>query len=101
MTQKQLILALIKEDLVNTHLVCGLDALGLDSGKYFLRLNEIIFSLLKISDEDFMDTYIKKSRAVRHIDICENSKQLDVLVLRLYNMLFKKSKSLNKKLLLI
>lgn len=65
MSQKELIISLIKDDLTITHLVLGLDALGLDANRYYLHLNETIFCLLEIAPdrEDVFEHY-------RTINIC-------------------------------
>ena len=77
MTKKELIISLIKDDLTNIRLISGLETLGLDSGKYYLSLSEIIFSIMGISDENIYKKYLKMSNAVMRIDIFEHPKKLN------------------------
>ena len=55
MKNKQLILSLIKDDLVNAKLVYSLNALGLNASSYFLHLSETVFQLLKIKEDERSD----------------------------------------------
>lgn len=50
MNNKELIVSLIKDNLINTRLVHGLDLLGLDSGNYHIHLSQTIFNLIGIED---------------------------------------------------
>lgn len=70
-SQKELIISLIKDNLTNTHLVNGLDLLGMDSANYYLYLSETIFKLvgITIEDEDFFEEYMDECRTVNNIDI--------------------------------
>ena len=51
MDQKELIITLIKDHLVNTRLIQGLQSLGFYSDSYHLHLGDLIFKLIGISDE--------------------------------------------------
>ena len=90
--EKELITGLIKDDLTNIRLVKGLEALGLDSGRYYLRLSEIVFLIMGISDEGFYEKYLQKCNTVMRIDIFEHPGKLDELTLKLYTILLRKSK---------
>ena len=48
---KNLILSLIKDDLVYSQLLHGLADLGFDTSDYYLNLNEAIFALAGLSQE--------------------------------------------------
>jgi len=89
MTEKELILSLIKDDLTNIRLVHGLDLLGLDSGNYYLHLSETIFKLIGITidDTDFFEEYMDECRTVNNIDIFKHPELLNSLALSLYNKL--------------
>ena len=50
--QKQLIVSLIKDDLIHTKLIYGLEALGLNALDYHLHLSETVFELLGIPDDE-------------------------------------------------
>ena len=89
MREKELILSLIKDDLINVRLVYGLEKLGLDSGNYYLHLSETIFKLIGITadDEDFFERYMDECKTVLNISIFEHPELLNSLVLSLYNKL--------------
>lgn len=92
---KELILSLIKDDLVNVRLVHGLEKLGLDSGDYYLHLSETIFKLIGITadDEDFFEEYMDECKTVNNIDIFKHPELLNSLALSLYNKLTEEYKS--------
>lgn len=87
--KKELILSLIKDDLINVRLVHGLEKLGLDSGNYYLHLSETIFKLIGITvdEEDFFEQYMDECKTVVNINIFEYSELLNSLALSLYNKL--------------
>ncbi|MDP1746410.1 MAG: hypothetical protein Q8L90_12580 [Bacteroidota bacterium] len=89
MLQKDIIINLIKDDLINTRLVYGLEKLGLNAGNYYLHLNETIFKLAGIKEEkeDFFEKYIEECRKVHNIDIFNNPELLNNMALYLYNEL--------------
>ncbi|OFY86671.1 MAG: hypothetical protein A3F72_15655 [Bacteroidetes bacterium RIFCSPLOWO2_12_FULL_35_15] len=95
MTEKELVISLIKDDLTNIRLVHGLDLLGLDSGNYYLHLSETIFKLIGITidDADFFEEYMDESRTVNNIDIFKHPELLNSLALSLYGKLMEEYKS--------
>lgn len=52
---KNLLLSLIKDDLVHTRLLNGLSELGFDTADYYQNLNEAIFSVAGFSHEQVND----------------------------------------------
>jgi hypothetical protein len=50
-TQKELVIQLIKDNLINNRLIKGLNDLGFHSNDYHLHLSDIIFKLIGIDDE--------------------------------------------------
>ncbi len=92
---KKEIISLIKDDLVHIRLVYGLEKLDLNAGSYYLHLNETIFKLAGINEnnEDFTDMYIEKCRKVYNTDILKSPKLLDKMALSLYNELKKEYKA--------
>lgn len=92
---KELILSLIKDDLINVRLVHGLEKLGLASGEYYLHLSETIFKLVGITvdDEDFFEDYMDECKTVNNIDIFKHPELLNSLTLSLYNKLVEEYKS--------
>lgn len=99
LSKKDLIISLIKDDLVNVRLVHGLDKLGLDSGNYYLHLSETIFKLvgITIDDEDFFEQYMDECKTVVNINIFEYHELLDTLAQALYKKLIEKSQSHEKQ----
>ena len=92
---KELILSLIKDDLINVRLVHGLEKLGLDSGNYYLHLSETIFKLVGITvdDENFFEEYMDECKMVVNINIFEHPELLNGMALSLYNKLIEEYKS--------
>jgi len=95
---KKLILSLIKDDLINYHLVTGLEALGFDASHYTLFLSETIFDLIGINADDDIEQealyklYLGLFKKVRKIDLTENTPQLDNLALEVYTALIARRK---------
>ena len=88
LTNKKLILSLIKDDLINTKLVNGLDALGLNAQDYFLHLSDTIFKLMDIRDtkkgEKLFEHYLDLKDNVRFIDSVKSHEAFDDLALAIY-----------------
>ena len=95
--EKELIISLIKDDLINVRLVHGLEKLGLDSGHYYLHLSETIFKLIGITleDEAFFEEYMDECRTVNNIDIFKYPELLNSLAFSLYDKLMEEYKSKN------
>jgi hypothetical protein len=91
--EKEFILRLIKDDLLNVRLVTGLLALGLkDAGDYHLHLSQTIFSLIgyeigSVHEEKVFEEYCEISQRVMGIDIFEQPEKFDEFVNELYNKL--------------
>lgn len=92
---KKDLINLIKDDLIYTRLVYGLELLGLNMDKYSLTLNETIFKLMGIKDnnEDFFEKYIEDCRVIHTIDIFKSPELLNDVALRLYKQLRKEHKT--------
>lgn len=50
LSTKSHILTLLKNDLINTRLLGGLNNLGLEADNYVLNLNDLVFELLELED---------------------------------------------------
>jgi len=91
--QKELIFALIKDDLINSKLVYGLTDLGIDASDYFLNLSDTIFKLMKFSnkktEEEIYEHYLKLTKKAKHIDITESRNNLNSLAHEIYKELTK------------
>jgi hypothetical protein len=87
----KLIQSLIKDDLINSKLVAGLNDLGLDAGAYFLHLTETIFELLEIpagkdSDQIF-EYYLEEMKRVKAIDLSKSYGELEELTAEIFEQL--------------
>lgn len=91
MEKKELIISLIKDDLVNDKLVNGLIDIGLNPGDYFLHLSETIFKLMGFEDnmmtDEIFNHYLRLSQKAKHIDISNSNGQLEALANEIYNEL--------------
>ncbi len=85
---KKLILSLIKDDLVNTKLVNGLDALGLNAQDYLLHLSDTIFKVMGIKDDEkgekLFEHYLDLKDNVRFIESVKSHEAFDDLALAIY-----------------
>jgi len=103
---KTLLLSLIKDDLILTQFITGLNLLGLDAGKYYLHLSQSIFILMGFGDfnkenelyEEYFD-FVDKATTV---NLLENPKQLNKIALEVYDKLMteklkRKKQVVNKK----
>jgi hypothetical protein len=96
--KKNLILSLIKDDLINSKLLRGLNKAGLDADKYCLFLSGTIFDLLgypnsERSDEIF-SKYIKLTEQSDKIDIKETPNTLDGLAKEIYIFLVRRRRNI-------
>lgn len=87
-SKKQLILTLLKNDLRNARLVCGLNALGLDAGGYFLGLSTAVWQLMgyrreHIGEEQYA-LYQDLLERAKHMNDAENIHELEGLALEMY-----------------
>ena len=92
MEKKDIILALIKDDLINSKLVYSLNSIGLEADSYQLHASITILTLLKFNTtqsrwEDIHDKYLEKVRKVLQIDIQESPRLIDALAQEIYNFL--------------
>jgi hypothetical protein len=94
-TNKDLIISLIKDDLINTKLVTGLSAIGLNASDYHLHLSTTIFQLMGFKDDDFRDEvfqqYLQLTKKTEHLNISESHNVLNDLALEIYNLLLQRS----------
>lgn len=91
---QQLILSLIKDDLINNKLINGLNTLGLSAGDYHLHLSETILNLIGLDTENdaIHDLYInltQQSESLDLTDITNREKQLTRLATEIYSELLK------------
>jgi hypothetical protein len=63
MTKKELIIRLIKDDLLNQRLISNFKSIGFYSDDYHLNLSETIFKIMGIDDsnDEILEQYIRKN----------------------------------------
>jgi hypothetical protein len=84
------VISLIKQDLICNKLVLGLSELGLEAGKYHLDIATIVLHLMGCAEPDdaLLDlyfNYMEKARIVN--DVEENRDVLDSMAQELYGLL--------------
>jgi hypothetical protein len=89
MQHKEIIITLIKDHIINTRLVNGLNALGWHSLDYHLNLSDAIFKLIGIADEkeELFEIYLKWCSKVSQADIFENPRLLNAYATEMYFIL--------------
>lgn len=90
--KKELIIRLIKDNLINLKLVYGLNHLGLIADDYHLNLGDTIFKLLGFeaseqSDLIFENVFMGNSEKITQIAIFGSKDELDLLSMEIYNEL--------------
>lgn len=95
---KNLILSLIKDDLINSKLLISLANLGLQPELYLLGLSDTVFMLLSIKNnergEALFEHYLELRQKIEKIDLSKSYESLDGLALEIYNELVEKKKSI-------
>ena len=88
---EDLVVSLIKDDIINSKLVNGLLAIGLDASHYQLHLGNTIFQLLGFKDDHYSDTIYKFYRdlikKIKPINFSTSPEAVDELALAIYNKL--------------
>lgn len=88
MTQKELLIQLIKDDLVIQSLINSFEAIGFYSEDYCLDLGDTIFKILGIDDnEELFELYLKKCKKMGKPNIFRNKKLLGRFSEDIYEML--------------
>lgn len=89
-----LILSLIKDDLTNYRLITGLNALGLEAGRYYSNIGSAVFTLMGFGkaahNDDLHDLYFQYLHKARKIDVSQNPKALDKLAHQIIHKLKQK-----------
>lgn len=82
-TTKRLVLALIRDNLINNKLVNSLNEIGLNADDYFLHLSDTIFELVGIDDSKsnafIFETYLDLTEKAKYINISNGHNSLDCL----------------------
>ena len=71
--KKALVIGLIKDGLINSKLVNGLNSLGLDANDYNISVGDTIFVLMgfkndELNDLSFENVYLSISEKIKYID---------------------------------
>jgi hypothetical protein len=88
---KNLILSLIKDDLIHNKLLVGLSSLGLQPELYALELSNTIFTLLEIKENEQgkkqFEEYLKLLKKIETVDLKKSDDRMDVLAREIYRRL--------------
>jgi hypothetical protein len=92
MNKQELILALIRDNLINMKLVTGLNALGLIADDYYLNLGDTVFKLMGFeasekSDLIFEKVFMANSEKVSQIDFSTSGDEIMRLSMEIYREL--------------
>ena len=95
--RKDLIIALIKDDLINTKLVDSLNALGMQADHYRLNASITVMKLMCIKAtpqhwEQIFHEYIDRTRKVLQMDTDEFPQLVNALAVEIYEFLKMKRK---------
>jgi hypothetical protein len=90
--RKEIIIKLIRDHLINTKLVSGLNALGLNADEYALYLGDTIFLLMGLKGNEHNDLIFEKiflanSEKVKHINFAYDMEELNALSKLIYEEL--------------
>lgn len=86
---KELIISLIRDNLITIKLISGLNALGLHADDYTTFLSNTIFLLMGFKNHEkgdfiFENIYLANAEKVRHIDFSSSTEELDILSQEIY-----------------
>ncbi len=96
MKKEEMILSLIKDNLIHMHLILSLKELGFINEHYYLKLDSTIFELMNVKlNDDQYDIYMDRCEQVIEIDI-HNPEQLNNLANDIYNLILSKNDSSGK-----
>ena len=95
MDQKELIITLIKDHLVNTRLIQGLQSLGFYSDSYHLHLSDLIFKLIGIGDEqeELFEVYLNWCTKISQTEVFKDAKLLEHYAEEIYAVLLGEAKN--------
>lgn len=89
--QKSVIISLIKDDLIHTKLIHGLEALGLSALNYHLHLCETVFEIMRFpqdeSSEPALEYYLAELKKANRFNMNGSHKAFDKLALIIYTEL--------------
>lgn len=91
MEQKEVIIRLIKDHLVNTRLINGLNNLGLCPDDYYLHLSDTIFKMIGISDgkDELFEAYLNWCSRISQTEVLKDQKLLEKYANEIYLVLLR------------
>jgi len=96
MKKKATIIDLIKQDLIHTKLIYGLDEVGLNAKMYTLELRRIIFELMELEDHKSISAinyhYASLSTKMKRVEIETLKEETEKLAAGIYNYLINMKK---------
>jgi hypothetical protein len=88
MEQQELIISLIRDDLINTKLVYGLGDIGLNADEYLLHLSDTVFQLMGLDSTDQLtEHYLELTQRIKDVDIFDHAGTLEHLATDIYRKL--------------
>lgn len=99
MTNKQLILGLLRSDLINSKLIYSLGDLGIHAEDYLTNISEIVFELMGVEDEKQLEEltfqYTQLMQKAKAVDVCDLNDSSQKLANKIYLKLFALKASYN------
>lgn len=98
MTQQEIIIRLLKDHLVQTRLLHGLEKLGLCPDNYYLHLSDTIFKIMGISDEDdeLFQVYLDWCTKMSQTEVFSDQQLLEDYAREIYAVLLGEAKFNNE-----
>jgi hypothetical protein len=95
MQNQTLIIRLIKDHLIHTRLINGLNTLGLSASDYYLHLSDTIFKMIGISDdkEELYEVYLDWCTKISQTDVFTNEALMDEYAQEIYFVLLGEAES--------
>jgi hypothetical protein len=89
MDNQELIICLIKDHLIHTRLINGLNILGLSAENYYLHLSDTIFKMIGISDdkEELYEVYLNWCTKISQTEVFTNEVLMDEYAREIYFVL--------------
>jgi hypothetical protein len=89
MNQKKLIITLLKDHLLNTKLINGLEELGFYTDDHRLHVSEVIFELLELDNDkdELFEAYLEWCIQITEKDLFKQPYLLDQYAEKIYEML--------------
>jgi hypothetical protein len=89
MDNQEIIIRLIKDHLIHTRLINGLNTLGLSAENYYLHLSDTIFQMIGISDdkEELYEVYLDWCTKISQTTVFTDQQLMDEYAKEIYLVL--------------